>query len=69
MSRRCCRPCRVRFTAAVCLIACPKCGSATETVDDRESLIGLRLFDPGDAADGPPEALSVSLPEPAGEWT
>ena len=69
MSRLCCRPCRVRFAPAVHLTACPVCGSATEAVDDRESLIGLRLFDPVDAADALPEALSVSLPEPTGEWT
>lgn len=69
MSRLCCRPCRVRFAPAAYLTACPECGSPTETVDDRASLIGLRLFDPVDAADVLPEALSVSLPEPTGEWT
>jgi hypothetical protein len=69
MSRLCCRPCRVRFAPAVYLTACPVCGSTTETVDDRESLIGLRLFDPQDAVETLPEALSVSLPEPTGEWT
>jgi hypothetical protein len=69
MSRLCCRPCRVRFPPAVYLTACPGCGSATEAVDDRESLIGLRLFDPLDNAAALPEALSVSLPEPTGEWT
>ena len=69
MSRRCCRPCRVRFAPAASLSACPLCGSETEEVGDRETLIGLRLFDPRDAADGLPEALSVSLPEPTGKWT
>jgi hypothetical protein len=69
MSRLCCRPCRVRFAPAVYLTACPVCGSATDAVDDRESLIGLRLFDPLEGADALPEALSVSLPEPTGEWT
>jgi hypothetical protein len=59
----------VRFAPAVFVTACPECGSATEAVDDRESLIGLRLFDPSDTAAELPEALSVSLPEPTGEWT
>jgi hypothetical protein len=59
----------VRFAPAVYVTACPVCGSAPEAVGDRESLIGLRLFDPRDAADALPEALSVSLPEPTGEWT
>jgi hypothetical protein len=45
------------------------CGSATDAVDDRESLIGLRLFDPLEGADALPEALSVSLPAPTREWT
>jgi hypothetical protein len=67
VSRLCCRPCRVRFAPAVYLTACPECGSATEAVDDRESLLGLRLFDSVDGAAGLPEALSVSLPEPTGE--
>jgi hypothetical protein len=69
MSRLCCRPCRLRFAPAVYLTACPMCGSATEAVGERESLIGLRLFDPLEGADALPEALSVSLPEPTGEWT
>jgi phage tail protein X len=38
-------------------------------VGDRESLMGLRLFDAGDVTDALPEALSVSLPDPTGEWT
>jgi hypothetical protein len=69
MSRLCCRPCGLRFAPAVHLSACPECGTAIEAVDDRESLVGLRLFDPATVADGLPEALSVSLPEPTGEWT
>jgi hypothetical protein len=69
MSRLCCRPCRLRFAAAVYLTACPECGEATVSVGARESLLGLRLYDPLDVADVLPEALSVSLPEPTGEWT
>lgn len=69
MSRFCCRPCRIRFAPAVYVNACPECGSATEAAHERESLIGLRLFDPREAADVLPEALSVSLPESTGEWT
>lgn len=69
MSRLCCRHCRVRFAPAVYLTACPECGRATVAVGDRESLVGLRLFDARDVADALPEALSVSLPEPTGEWT
>lgn len=69
MSRLCCRPCRVRFAPAVYLTLCPECGQATEAVGDRESLVGLRLFDTSDVAEVLPEALSVSLPEPTGEWT
>jgi hypothetical protein len=59
----------VRFAPTVHLTTCPECGSATEAVDDRESLIGLRLFHPRDVADVLPEAVSVSLPEPTSEWT
>ncbi len=69
MSRLCCRPCRVRFAPAVHLTACPECGVTIEAVDDRESLVGLRLSDPLSVADGLPEALSVSLREPTDEWT
>lgn len=68
MSRLCCRPCRVRFAAAVYLTTCPECGQATETVGDRESLVGLRLVDAREVVEVLPEALSVSLPEPTGEW-
>ena len=69
MSRLCCRPCRVRFAPAVHLTACPQCGAPTEAVDDRESLVGLRLLGPGDLPDMLPEALSVSLPDPTRAWT
>jgi hypothetical protein len=69
MSRFCCRPCRIRFAPAVYLNTCPECGCATEAAHERESLIGLRLFDPLQVADVLPEAVSVSLPEPTGEWT
>jgi len=58
----------VRFAAAVYLTTCPECGQATETVGDRESLVGLRLVDARDVVEVLPEALSVSLPEPTGEW-
>jgi hypothetical protein len=47
-------------------MACPECGQGTLAVDDRESLVGLRLFNPRDVADTLPEAVSVSLPEPKG---
>jgi hypothetical protein len=69
MSRLCCRPCRVRFAQVVHLTTCPQCGAPAEAVDDRESLVGLRLFGPGDVLDMLPEALSVSLPDPTGAWT
>lgn len=69
MSRLCCRPCRIRFAPTVGLTTCPECGSATEAAGARESLIGLRLFDPRDVPDVLAEALSVSLPKPTGEWT
>jgi hypothetical protein len=69
MSRLCCRECRVRFAPAVHLSTCPECGRPTVAVGDRESLMGLRLFDARDVPDVLPEALSVSLPDPTGEWT
>jgi hypothetical protein len=66
MSRLCCPHCGLRFGAAVHLSACPECGQGTLVVDDRESLVGLRLFDPQDVVDTLPEALSVSFPKPKG---
>jgi hypothetical protein len=66
MTRLCCPRCKLRFAPAATayLSSCPECGLPPAPVDDPESLVGLRLFDPSDLPDVLPEAVAVSLPEP-----
>ena len=67
MTRLCCLRCRLRFAPAptAYLNSCPECGMPPTPVDDPESLVGLRLFDPLDLADVLPEAWRSGSPSPS----
>jgi hypothetical protein len=56
----------VRFTAdaATYLIVCPECERPMARVEERQDLVGFRLFDPLDLTDMVTDGLGVSPAEP-----
>lgn len=62
-----CSGCRLRFTpaAAAYLVACPECGRPPQPIVGAEGVVGFRLFVLEDAPHELPEAVAVSIPNPA----
>jgi hypothetical protein len=65
----CCSACRLRFTSAAYVVACPECGDPPQPIASLELTFGFRLIGPEDLPYELPDATacSVALPKPEAE--
>lgn len=66
MSHLCCPHCRVRFTAeaATYITVCPECERPAARIEQRQDLLGFRLFDPLDLTDILADGFELSPAQP-----